>query len=185
MKNTLSVFLSLVLTSLAFCAHAQVLPAGYDHEARIRVGGFGSMSQPDYAGNGIAQAGPQALYGLGAYVDIRADRWLTIESEGRWNRFNEYVAYTTPIGEDTYLIGPKVPIKTFGRATPYGKFLVGFGSGTFINGHSTVLAYGGGLDYHLSRRFTLRAFDFEYQQWLLQPHLYPFGGSVGIAYKVF
>ena len=185
MRTSIRVFFSFFLASLALCAQAQVLPAGYEHEARIRVGGFGSMFQTDYAGNGIAQLVPQPTFGVGAYIDIRADRWLTIESEGRWNRFNEYVAYTTPIGEDTYLIGPKVPIKTFGRATPYGKFLVGFGSGTFINGHSTVLAYGGGLDYHLSRRFTLRAFDFEYQQWLLQPHLHPFGGSVGIAYKIF
>ena len=185
MKKTICVYLSLALATVALVAHGQVAPAGYEHEARVRVGGFGSVSQPDYAGNGIAQGAPQPLIGLGAYVDIRANRWITIESEGRWNRFNEYVAYTTPIGEDSYSIGPKVPIKTYGRFTPYGKFLVGFGTATFLNGHSTVLTYGGGVDVHLNRRLTLRAADFEYQQWLLTPNLFPYGGSVGIAYKVF
>ena len=56
---------------------------------------------------------------------------------------------------------------------------------TFLSGHSTVFAYGGGLDYKLSKRFTLRAFDFEFQQWQLTPTLYPFGGSIGLGYRVF
>jgi hypothetical protein len=83
------------------------------------------------------------------------------------------------------MIGPKVPIKTFKGVTPYGKVLFGFGSGSFLNGHTSVLAYGGGVDYRLSKRFTLRAFDFEYQQWFVTPTLHPYGGSVGIGYKIF
>jgi len=185
MKKTTGFLLSLALASVAVIAHGQVAPSGYEHEAKVRVGGFGSIGQPDYAGNGIAQGAPQPLFGIGAYVDVRANRWLTIESEGRWNRLNEYVAYTTPIGEDTYSIGPKVPIKSFGRITPYGKFLIGFGTATFLNGHATVLSYGGGVDVHLNRRLTLRAGDFEFQQWMLTPNLYPYYGSVGIAYKIF
>ncbi len=65
------------------------------------------------------------------------------------------------IGENTYLIGPRIPIATFHRVTPYGKFLVGLGNGPFLDGNTLVLAYGGGVDYRLTRRFTLRAFDFE------------------------
>ncbi len=79
---------------------------------------------------------------------------------------------TTPTSasiENTYLIGPRVPITTFHRITPYGKFLVGMGNGSFLTGNTFVLAYGGGVDYRLSHRFTLRAFDFEYQQWRLTP----------------
>ena len=139
------------------------------------------MFQPDYAGNGIAQASPYHLYGIGAYVDVKFNRWMGLETEGRWSRFNQYLG----INEDTYSIGPKVPITTFKGLTPYGKFLVGAGSGKFLNGHTTVLTYGGGVDYRLSRRLTLRAFDFEYQQWLLTPTLRPYGGSVGIGYKIF
>jgi len=139
------------------------------------------MFQPDYAGNGIAQAGPNPLYGIGAYVDVKMSRWVGFEAEGRWSRFNTYLG----INENTYSIGPKVPIVTKHGLSPYGKFMVGVGSGSFLNGRTTVLTYGGGLDYRLSRKFTLRAFDFEYQQWLLTPHLYPYGGSVGIGYRIF
>ena len=51
---------------------------------------MGSIFQPDYAGNGIAQTSPNRLYGVGAYVDAHFSRWLQIEAEGRWLRFNEY-----------------------------------------------------------------------------------------------
>ena len=139
------------------------------------------MFQPDYAGNGIAQASPYRLYGMGVYVDFKVNRLVVVEGEGQWLRFNQYLG----INEDTYMVGPKVPIKNFKGLTPYGKVLVGVGGGSFLNGHTSVLAYGGGLDYRLNRRFTLRAFDFEYQQWFVTPQLHPYGGSVGIGYKLF
>ena len=47
------------------------------------------------------------------------------------------------------------------------------------------IAYGGGVDYRLTRRFTIRCFDFEYQQWHVTPTLCPLGGSVGVSYKIF
>jgi hypothetical protein len=181
MKRTIKFFFCIALVTLVLPAYGQVVPSASAHEPTITAGGFGSIFQPDYAGNGIAQASPQRLYGIGAYVDVKLNRWIGVEGEGRWMRFNEYIG----IGEDNYLIGPKVPITTYKGLTPYGKFLVGFGSGSFLNGHSTVLTYGGGVDYKLSKHFTLRAFDFEYQQWLLTPTLYPYGGSVGLGYKFF
>jgi hypothetical protein len=139
------------------------------------------MFQPDYAGEGIAQTSPNRLYGVGAYVDARFSRWVQIEAEGRWLRFNQYLG----IDENSYLIGPRIPIKTFHRLTPYGKVLVGAGTGSFLTGQSFVISYGGGVDYRLSRKFTLRAFDFEYQQWNVTPTLWPYGGSVGLSYKIF
>jgi hypothetical protein len=182
MKRTIDVLICVVLVSVAFSARGQVVPSATAHQPTVTAGGFGSMFQPDYAGNPyIAQTSPNRLYGVGAYVDVKINRWVGAEAEGRWLRFNEYLG----INQDTYLIGPKVPIRTYKGFTPYGKFLVGLGSGSFLNGHSTVLAYGGGVDYRLSKKFTLRAFDFEYQQWLLTPTLYPYGGSVGIGYKIF
>jgi len=181
MKRTIEFLFLIVILSPAVSARGQVAPSAYAHQPTLTAGGFGSMFQPDYAGNGIAQTSPNRLYGIGAYVDVKLNRWVGIESEGRWLRFNEYLG----INEDTYSIGPKVPIHTYKGLTPYGKFLVGIGSGSFLTGHTTVLTYGGGVDYRLSKRFTLRAFDFEYQQWLLTPTLYPYGGSVGIGYKIF
>jgi hypothetical protein len=111
-----------------------------------------------------------------------------VEAEGRWLRFNEYS------GEDMshYLVGPRVPIHRFGRFDTYGKVLVGVGRMTFPldygHGSFTALAYGGGADYRLSRKLTIRAVDFEYQQWpkwLPGEALYPWGVSVGVGYRVF
>jgi hypothetical protein len=181
MKRSINLLICILLASTAFFARGQVVPSASAHQPTLTAGGFGSMFQPDYAGNGIAQTSPNRLYGIGGYVDVKLSRWVGAEAEGRWLPFNEYLG----INENTYLIGPKVPIHTYKGLTPYGKFLIGLGSGSFLNGHSTVLAYGGGVDYRLNKKFTLRAFDFEYQQWLLTPTLYPYGGSVGIGYKIF
>ena len=177
-----------VVSSFALVsARSQVVPAATSSTFSLSAGGLGSMFQPDYADLGVAHTSPNRLYGPGAYVDARFSRWLQVEAEGRWLRFNQYYlpGSTTGNGENTYLIGPRVPIVTFHRVTPYGKFLVGLGNGPFLDGNTLVLAYGGGVDYRLTRRFTLRAFDFEWQQWRVNPTLYPYGGSVGISYKIF
>jgi hypothetical protein len=59
-------------------------------------------------------------------------------------------------------------------------------------GRYTDIAYGGGIDFRLNRRFSARG-DFEYQQWPSWPgipgvpnsSLYPYGASVGVGYKIF
>ena len=148
----------------------------------VRAGGLGSVFQPDYANSGYAQTSPQRLYGFGAFVDTRLSRWVQIEAEAHWLRFNQF----NGVYEDTYAIGPSVPILTFHRFTPYGKFLVGFGSGSLVTSNALELTYGGGVDYPLNRKFTLRAFDFEYQQWRVTPGgIRPYGGSVGLSYRIF
>lgn len=89
--------------------------------------------------------------------------------------------------ERTYLFGPELHY-AFGRLRPYGGFLIG--TGTIIyNGsgsdNSIVYDLGGGLDYHLNRRVSLRAIDFQYQFWNLGSHTYPPGllpGSPGGTY---
>jgi hypothetical protein len=167
--------------SAAFALHAQVVPAASSGGFTLDAGGMASVFQPDYAGEGIAQTSPNRLYGIGGYVDARFSRWVQLEAEGRWLDYNEYLG----INENTYLIGPRIPIVNFHKLNPYGKFLIGMGSGSFLTGHSFVLAYGGGLDYQLTRRLTVRCFDFEFQQWEITPTLRPYGGSVGISYKIF
>ena len=146
------------------------------------------MFQPDYPGNSFtAGPSPNRLYGIGAYVDVKFTRWVQIEAEGRWLKFNQYYFSNPPIGngETTYQIGPRIPIHTYRKFTPYGKFLWGLGSGSFLSGNSMVLTFGGGVDYRINRKFTLRAIDFEYQQWRVTPTLYPYGGSVGLSYRIF
>ena len=186
MKRSTLALLFIAFFFAVVSARAQVVPSATSHTLSISAGALGSMSQPDYAGEGIAQTSPNRLYGLGTYVDVHFSRWVQVEAEGHWMRFNQYSNDgSAPNGESTYLIGPRIPIVTFHRITPYGKFLVGLGSGGFLTGNTFVLDYGGGVDYRLTRRLTLRAIDFEYQQWRVNPTLYPYGGSVGISYKIF
>jgi hypothetical protein len=182
-KKQLSVlFLFVVFCFSALSTEAQVEPAAYKSAFSLSAGGEGSMFQPDYAGTGIAATSPQRLYGVGAYVDAHFNRWIGAEAEGRWLHFNEF----ENIGQNTYMIGPRVPIWEFHHLEPYGKFLVGWGSGSggWLTGRAGAFAYGGGVDYHLSRKLTVRAFDFEYQQWRVNPTLWPYGGSVGISYTI-
>lgn len=181
MKQSILAFFFIAFSFATFSAHAQVVPAATSNTFRLSAGGFGSAFQPDYAGEGIAQTSPNRLYGAGAYVDAHINRWVVGEFEGRWLRYNTYLG----INENSYLVGPRVPIATWHGLTPYGKFLVGMGNGSFLTGNTFVMSYGGGVDYRLGRRFTLRAFDFEYQQWRVTPTLWPYGGSVGLSYKIF
>lgn len=181
LKRSNFVLISMVMATVTLPAFAQVGPSAYQHEPKLSVGGFGSVFQPDYAGNGIAQASPNPLVGLGGYFDYKMNRFLGIEGEGNWLKFNQYIGINT----NTYLIGPKITFVDAGRLQPYGKVLVGMGSGSFLSGHTTVLAYGAGVDYSLGPHWVLRAGDFEFQQWFVTPRLHPYGGSVGIAYKIF
>jgi hypothetical protein len=180
MKRLLIACFSISFLFAAHSLYSQVVPAAAADRMALDAGALGSVSQPDYAGEGIAQTSPNRLWGVGGYVDGRLTRWAQLEGEGRWLKFNQYLG----INESTYLIGPRIPIHDFHGVEPYGKFLVGIGSGSFLTGHSFVLAYGGGLDYHFARRLSIRG-DFEYQQWRVTPTLWPYVVSAGVSYRVF
>jgi len=188
--------------SFATCAslHAQVVPAGINAKPQLQVGVLGSALQPDFPALGCGftptspciGTSPNRIYGVGTYADLRLSRWIQPEFEARWSEFNTQGLAN---GEDTYLGGLRVPIHVFHKmhATPYGKFLIGWGSASgFLHPPTTLaMAYGGGIDLRLTRRFTLRAFDFEYQQWRVKdsvpPYntLFPYEGSVGLSYRIF
>jgi len=57
----------------------------------------------------------------------------------------------------------------------------------FAYGHFTDIAFGGGVDMPLTRKITLRAADVEYQLWpnWVNGTLKPYGGSVGLSYRIF
>jgi hypothetical protein len=190
-RSIAALFLAMIAAG-AISARGQVVPSATKGQFTLTAGGFGSVFQPDYAGNvgsdgyPAAGAGPERLYGFGGFVDVRFRRWLQVEAEGRWMRFNQY----GQISEDNYLIGPRFPIHTFHfmRATPYGKVLVGLGrmDSEFFLGHFTALEYGGGVDFGLTKRISARG-EFEYQQWpsWFTTSLYPYGVSAGVSYRIF
>jgi hypothetical protein len=173
---------------------AQVVPSATSGHISLTAGALASAFQPDYACCAVAATAPNRLYGVGAFVDVRFTRWVQVEAEGRWQRFNEFQG----INEDNYLIGPRLPIHHFRflKATPYVKALAGLGKMDFEAdnawGRYAALAYGGGVDFRLTKRFIARG-DFEYQQWLRWPDIpgvantafFPYGASVGVGYKIF
>jgi hypothetical protein len=158
---------------------AQVVPAAFKSPFSLTVGGSASAFEPDYISN--------KLVGVGAYVDVSIFHGIGVEAEGRWQRFHE----TQQISQDNYLIGPRVEVLHFWRLRPYAKVLGGFSNMNFENGigtgRFTTLAFGGGVDLHLTRRWSVRAFDAEYQYWpaFLGGTLSPYGASAGISYRVF
>jgi Outer membrane protein beta-barrel domain len=170
-------------------ARAQTVPSAYARTFSVAAGGMGSAFQPDYAGGGVAGSAPNYLFGYGAYVDVHFTRWIEVEAEGRWLRYNQYL----DIHQDNYLLGYEHHFdrQTFFGFTPYAKALVGYGKMNFeyndAHGSFTDVAFGGGLDVRTHGRFIIRPVDFEYQDWpdWLSSSLHPYGFSAGISYRFF
>jgi hypothetical protein len=189
MRRSFAALFCIVLAAGSLSARAQVVPSATGRPFSLTAGGLASAFQPDYMGGGIAQTSTNRIYGVGAYVDVKCTRWIQVEAEGRWLRFNQLAN----IYQDNYLIGPRLPIPHahIWRATPYAKVLVGYANMNFefneVHGRFTDIAYGGGVDIKLTRRISVRAIDFEYQQWpeWLSSSLSPYGASVGVGYRIF
>jgi opacity protein-like surface antigen len=172
------------LVLLPAVAEAQASPA-IRIPPSLTAGGFYSNFTPDYT--------PNRLGGLGVYVDMNLflHNHLGVEGEARWLRFNQQFGSH----EDNYLVGPRYS-RRYGKFVPYVKFLMGAGELEFPSnqGHGGYFAYapGGGLDYRLTRHFTIRAIDYEYHRWpsalgggLPSNGLTPNGFSAGVGYRIF
>jgi hypothetical protein len=188
MRKAAFLLICVLIAATALTA-AQVPETANARRLSVTAGVFASGFQPHHVAS-IGDSGDNFIFGAGTYVDVHFTHWFQLEGEARWLRFNEYFDEH----QDNYLIGPKIPIHQFGRANVYGKVLVGLGMMTFPRfsqydyGRGLALAYGGGVDYKLTRRLSFRAVDFEYQQWptmLPNNQLYPYGVSMGLGYKVF
>lgn len=187
MRRFVAVLLFAFLKVAVF-AHAQAAESATARQLTITAGAMGSGFNPNDSNSTAYVGGTNYLIGMGTYVDVHFTHWFQLEGEARWLRFNEYAGEH----QDNYLLGPKIPIHRFGRADVYGKVMIGIGKMTFPYNYGygtfTALAYGGGVDYKLSRRLTLRPIDFEFQQWPVwigNSSLYPYGFSVGVGYRVF
>ena len=90
-RTTLASILALVsILFAAGAARAQVVPSATSGHISLTAGALASAFQPDYACCAVAATAPNRLYGVGAFVDVRFTRWVQVEAEGRWLRFNEY-----------------------------------------------------------------------------------------------
>jgi hypothetical protein len=187
MKRSAILLLVLVVVAL-LSAKAQVVESADVRPFTINAGGTATVVIPNDGSQPLYGSGASYLIGIGTYADLHFTHWVQLEGEARWLRFNQYA------GEhmDTYLVGPKVPVFRFRGADVYGKAMIGVGKMTFPNkygyGTFTALAFGGGVDYRLSRKLTFRAADFEYQDWpkfLPNFSIHPYSISMGMSYRVF
>ena len=131
------------------------------------------------------QYGERKNLGITGFVDADAVNHFGVEAEGRWLEWRQVAS----VHAETYLIGPRYHFNV-GRFQPYAKGLVGLGEFNFpynlATGSSTDVAAGGGADYRLSRRWSVRARDFEYQYWP-QFHygaMSSAGITTGIRYRI-
>jgi hypothetical protein len=208
MRRFSSLLFAILLFAGVVAASAQAVPSATGRQVSITAGGMASIFQPDFEGdnwtcgdtcssnnpayNLFAGASSYKLYGVGTYVDVRLRRWVQFEAEGRWLRWHQFEG----VNQDNYLIGPRLPVYHFWKATVYGKVLGGRSKMNYGNywgyplgsSYYTDITFGGGVDLKLTRRLSLRAVDVEYHywpNWASNSSLSPYGASVGLGYKIF
>ncbi len=132
--------------------------------------------------------GPEKLAGFGGFVDAEPKGRPGVEAE---IRDLNLLQHTDSVHLSTYLIGPRYGFRQIGRFQPYVKVLLGEGEFNFpynyAHGSYFVLAPGGGVDFHLSHRVSLRLADVEYQDWPMFTfgNMSSFGVSSGIRIRIF
>lgn len=175
-------FLRLALVALCLVVTgrvpAQVVPAGDKGGLTVFAGATGSGYEVQY--------GQQKLLGVSAIVDVDTTRRFGVEAEARWLLFHQ----TDDLRATTWLAGPRYHF-TRGNLQFYGKGLAGVAQLTFpynyAHGSYLAISPGGGLDYRLSRRISLRLVDVEYQYWpqFTFGSLSSYGLSTGVRCHVF
>ncbi len=167
--------LALALSSRG--AGAQALPTATGPGSNLMVGGGYSLVQSDY--------GKRVLGGGFTFVDVHPQWRYGFEGEGRYLRMrtDESVTQTTYLGGLHVYLLPN-------SFRPYVKFLAGVGQMDFPfhygRGTYLALAPGAGVDYVVNDRISLRAIDFEYQEWpqFTFGNLKPYGVSAGISFRL-
>ena len=143
----------------------------------VAIGGAVSAFPSDYDGRNIA--------GGMVFMDVQPTFRYGFEGETRFLRYHTDEGVT----QTNYLMGVHVGIRPQ-RLRPYAKFLVGatriqaplgYAQGTFF-----TFVPGGGVDYMLSDRWTVRAVDLEYQvvPQFMGSEVRNFGISVGLSFRI-
>lgn len=168
-----------VFLGVAHSAYGQAMPSARESGLSISVG--------DSVSGFYLQYGGRKMAGVSTFVDLDTPRHWGVEAEARWLVFNR----TAGVQDATYLVGPRYYFNLGKRLQPYAKGLVGPGLFTFENNSSRgtylVVAAGGGVEYHITRRFHLRLADIEYQDWPQFPTgaMSTVGVSTGFRYTIF
>jgi Outer membrane protein beta-barrel domain len=194
-------------------SQSQVVPAIRGGGSQINVYGFYSLVNPDAGATLNYPKGTKFPSGFantndwnnggGVGADFRLGRFIfgqpAVGARFTWT--------TSTWGtEKTYLFGPELHY-VYGKFRPYGSFLLGVGDVTYkpngVTDNSIVYQIGGGVDYRMGRRLSVRMVDFQYQFWNLGTHNYtagllpgqpaqsfattlrPFSLNFGVLFRVF
>jgi hypothetical protein len=182
-KPFFEVCLAVLLVLAILCAgprlaRAQVQAPGDMGGFIVSVGGMGSGYSLQY--------GQRKMAGITAFVDADTKRRFGIEAEGRWLEFHQ----TANVHAETFSAGGRYHFDV-ARFEPYAKGLVGFGDFNFpynyAYGRYVVVTAGGGLDFRWTRRITVRAVDFEYQDWpnFTFGNINSLGVNAGLRVRIF
>ncbi len=170
-------------------ARAQVVGAVKGLPPKITLGGTLSGFNPDYT--------LERLYGLGAYADVVPYRTthFDIGLEGELQVLNLH--QIVHVHEFTTSIGPIVSLNAGHGLQPFAKVMYGYGNfyypyftavrPKFYQDSYGIWVFGGGLDYKLTDRVTLRG-AYEYQDWTHfrgAKTLNPNGPMIGVSYRFF
>lgn len=178
-KSSILLALAVFLAAVAGgrCAMAQSVESANAGRPFVSVGVAASGYTLGY--------GDRRIIGLSAWVDADTIRRLGFETEMRRLEYRQ----TANVHAETYLTGVRYHLNLAGTQ-PYVKLLGGYGHFNFpynyAKGSYFVIAGGGGVDYRLNPRWTVRA-DVEYQSWpqFTYGPMNSIGANIGIRYRVF
>jgi opacity protein-like surface antigen len=197
--------LAVLFTVAAFPIFSQTVPAAWQGETPISVGGGVSGFDPDYSEFG-PDYGQGRMLGVTGWVDY-VPHWslkrlygLGVELEGRDINYHRSSSQPANLRQDTLMGGGIYSLRRYQKFRPYGKLLFGLGNTDYgslttperrYNQSRIVLGLGGGLDYRLYRHLWVRG-DYEFQRW---PDFYyngtrfarplnPQGITLGVSYDL-
>lgn len=177
--------LSAVL-GLSMQAHGQALPSAA-RPVEVQAGVGFSFARPDF----VSPYNPGFPYikGFTVYADATYHHRFGFEAEVH----DDSILTPADIGENTYMIGPKVSVIHQDRMNLYAKGLGGLGAfeyqkNTYPNPHTDtygIFAVGGGIEFRASRHINVRAIDIEQQWWrgFAPRGIAPFVATLGVAYS--
>ncbi len=175
----------LMIALFSLPALAQVKPDAYRIGHSINVGGEYALYDSDYfPGNHSLNQSAFSIYGN---YSILNGRW-PVAAEANFSRL---ASESSDKGmEYSLLIGPTIG-RHFGRLEPFAKVGLGIGHFSFEGappqqlGTHLAIGFGGGLEYHLTRRITLRPLDYTYERWNFSPNaLSPSVLGFGASYRI-
>ncbi len=131
------------------------------------------------------QYGVRKMAGVSAFADADSAHHIGVEAEGHWLEFHQ----TANVHAESYLVGPRFHID-IRKYHPYVKGMIGFADFNFpynfAHGTYLVVGGGGGVDYGLTPRWSVR-WEIEYQDWpqFTFGAMTSVGVNAGIRYRVF